>query len=266
MPFISSVRGNYGVQQSLGKKFQIDGSFPDRAAPSPKFLKDNGILTSGVYWFKNSGYNSGIPFQAYADMSVGDGFIITCGYSVSDDSIVSWSQFGTEATSNSGTYGFRNNFYMANSILTNWSGDSNNRFIVGQTSNNGVSINSSSAKNWFVLNISPSVAKNWFDNNPGTPEFSANVVSSSSGLGLASYSWSSTHGNSIWQLYRTSGGGVNSRLWMETRTGGGDTNHTGVVFNSGEGSYYKGSGDTGGFGTWNYYRWLFMGFSPSNMI
>ena len=52
---------------------------------------------------------------------------------------------------------------------------------------------------------------------------------------------------------------------METRTGGSDTNHTPVVFSTGEGNYYKGNADTGTFGSFDYYRWLFMGFSPSNM-
>jgi hypothetical protein len=266
MPFINSARGIFGAQGKVTHKGGRNGLTAAAAAPSPKYLKNEGTTASGIYWFKNAGYNSGNAFQAYADLSIGDGFIITCGYAISNDGIVSWSQWGTEATSNSGTPGYKNNFYTNNSILTGWTGDTSSRFILGQTSNSGTDISSAGAKNWFVLNISPGTAKAWFDNNPGTPEFNANVIASSTGSGLTNYSWSSTHGNSIWQMYRTSGGGVNSRLWMETRTGGGDTNHTGVVFSTGEGNYYKGNGDTGGFGGWNYYRWLFMGFSPDNMV
>jgi hypothetical protein len=242
-----------------------NGASAGFAAYSPKDLKNNGVSTSGVYWLKNAGYNSGNAFQAYVDFTHGDGYIITAGYSISNDGPVSWSQWGTEATSNSGTPGYRNDFYTNNSILTGWTGDANNRFILGQTSNSGTDISSAGAKNWFVLNLTPAIAKTWFDNNPGTPEFAGNVIASSTGSGLTSYSWSSTHGNSIWQMYRTSGGGVNSRLWMETRTGGGDTNHTGIVFSTGEGAYYKGNVDNGGFGNYDFYRWLFMGFSPSNV-
>ena len=241
------------------------GAAAATAAFSPKHLKNNGITTSGTYWLKNAGYNSGNAFQAYVDFTHGDGYIIINGYAVSDDSPVSWSQWGTEATSNSGTPGYRNNFYTNNSILTGWTGDANNRFILGQTSNSGTDVSSAGAKNWFVLNLTPAIAKTWFDNAPGTPEFQGNVIISSSGSGLTAYSWSSTHGNSIYQMYRTSGGSVNDRLWMETRTGGGDTNHSGVVFSTGEGNYLKGNADTGGFGNYPYYRWLFMGFSPSNV-
>jgi hypothetical protein len=233
-------------------------------APSPKVLK-NGGASSGLYYFSNPGYNGGAAFQAFADMSVGDGYIILCGVTKTDDSIASWSEFGTAATGASGTPGFRNNFYLPSAnILSSWTGDTNNKFIVGQASNNGSDLTGAAAKNWFVLDLTPAIAKTWFDNNPGTPEFTGDVSASSSGSGLGNYSWSSTHGNEIWQMYKTSGGAVNSRLWMETRTGGGDTNHSPVVFSTGEGNYYKGNADTGGFGSSNYYRWVFMGFSPSN--
>jgi hypothetical protein len=241
------------------------GATAGLAAYSPKDLKLNGITTSGVYWLKNAGYNSGNAFQAYVDFTHGDGYIIINGYAISDDSVVSWSQWGTEATSNNGTPGYRNNFYTNNSILTGWTGDANNRFILGQTSNSGTDVSSAGAKNWFVLNITPAIAKTWFDNAPGTPEFQGAVIASSSGSGLTDYSWSSGHGNSIYQMYRTSGGSVNNRLWMETRIASTDTNHSGVVFSTGEGNYLKGNADTGGFGNYPYYRWLFMGFSPSNV-
>lgn len=235
-------------------------------APSPKALKAYGF-SSGVYWFANSGYSGGTSFQAYADLSIGDGFIILCGLAKSDDSITSWTEFGTAATGGSGTPGFRNNHYLPSAnILNQWSGDTNNKFVIGQTNATGSDAASATAKNWFVLDLSPSTARAWFDNDPGTgPEFAGNVSSSSSGSGLASYSWSSTHGNSIWQMYRTNGGGVNSRLWMETRTGGGDTNHSPIVFSTGEGAYLKGNADNGSFPSMPSYRWLFMGFSPSNM-
>ncbi len=233
-------------------------------AASAKVLKNAGF-PSGVYYFSNPGYNGGAAFQAFADMSVGDGYIILCGIAKTDDSTASWSEFGTAATGFSGTPGFRNNHYIAAAnILSSWTGDTNNKFIVGQASNNGSDLSGAAAKNWFVLDLTPAIAKTWFDNNPGTPEFNGNVSASSSGSGLGNYSWSSTHGNEIWQMYKTSGGGVNSRLWMETRTGGSDTNHSPVVFSTGEGAYYKGNVDNAGFGNYNFYRWVFMGFSPSN--
>jgi hypothetical protein len=239
----------------------LNGSTTQRAAPSPKYLKSIGITTSGNYFFKNSGYNSGTPFSAFADLSVGDGYIITSGLQMSGIATTSYSEFGTAATSASGTPGYNSSYYLPTAnILSGWSGDTTNRFIVGSTNRSGSDIATSSAKDWFVLNISPSVAKNWFDNTPGTAEYSGTVVASSSGTipNSGASTWSSGHGGGVMQLNSIGTPSVNQKLWMELRDSGADNNHTAVVYGDGNGSYYVGGHP---YST----RWMFMGFSPGNM-
>ena len=239
----------------------LNGSTVQRAAPSPKYLKSIGITTSGSYYFKNSGYNSGTAFQAFADLSVGDGYIITSGIQLSGSVVTSYSEFGTAATSASGTQGYNSNFYLPTAnILSGWSGDTTNRFIVGMTNRSGTDIASASGKEWFVLNVTPSVAKNWFDNTPGTAEYSGTVVASSSGTIPQSGAsvWSSGHGGGVMQLNAIGTPSVNQKLWMELRDSGTDSNHSAVVYGDGNGAYYAGGNP---FST----RWMFMGFSPGNM-
>lgn len=240
----------------------LNGSTVQRAAPSPKYLKSVGITTSGTYYFKNSGYNSGTPFQAFADLSVGDGYIITSGIQLSSSVVTSYTEFGTAATSASGTPGYNSNFYLPTAnILSSWSGDTNNRFIIGMTNRSGSTIDSASAKHWFVLNLAPSVVKTWFDNKPGNGEFSGSgiVVSSSSGSipNSGGAYWTTNHGDGVIQLAAGSNT-VNSNLWMELRDEGSDSNHSAIVYGNGAGSYYAGNAP---FTT----RWMFMGFSPGNM-
>ena len=239
----------------------LNGSTTQRAAPSPKYLKSIGITTSGNYWFKNVGYNSGTPFAAYADMSVGDGYIITSGIQLSGSVATSYSEFGTAATTASGSIAYNSNFHLATAnILSGWSGDTTNRFIVGSTNRSGSDIATSSGKDWFVLNITPSVAKTWFDNTPGTAEYSGTVVASSSGTipNSGATVWSSGHGGGVMQLNSRSTVRVNAELWMELRDSGTDSNHSAVVYGDGNGSYYAGGNP---YST----RWMFMGFSPGNM-
>ena len=265
--FSFNVTASDGNNTSAARSFSItvnaaDGSTQARAALSPKQLKSIGITTSGNYWFKNAGYNSGTPFAAYADLSIGDGYIITSGIQLSSAVTTSYSEFGTGATSVSGTIGYNSNFYLATAnILTSWTGDTNNRFIVGMTDRSGTSINSANGKHWFALNLAPATAKTWFDNTPGIGEFNGNyVVASSSGTipnSGATY-WTTGHGNGVIQFNSNSSGTVNSQLWMELRDSGSDSNHSAVVWGDGNGSYYAGGAP---FTT----RWMFMGFSPGNM-
>lgn len=241
----------------------LNGSTAEKAAPSPKYLKSIGITTSGNYWFKNSGYNSGTPFEAYADLSVGDGYIITSGVQLSGAVTTSYSEFGTAATSAAGTLGYNSNFNLATAnLLTSWTGDTNNRFIVGMTDRSGTSINSAAGKHWFVLGLSPSAVKPWFDNTPGVGEFSGSgiVVASSSGTipNSGAVYWTTGHGNGVIQFNSNSSGTVNQQLWMELRDSASDSNHTAVVWGDGNGSYFTGNAP---FNT----RWMFMGFSPGNM-
>lgn len=229
-------------QFSFTSLLLLTGETAEKAAPSPKYLKSIGITTNGIYYFKNSGYNSGTPFRAYAELSIGDGFIITSGAAFSGSLITSYSEFGTASTSSSGNPGYNSSYQLPSSnILSNWSGDTNNRFIVGGTDRSGSSISTSNGKAWFVLGISPSVAKTWFDNRPGNGEFQGSglVVASSSGtIPNSGYAyWTTDHGNGVMQL-TSSNNSVNAGMWMELRDGGSDANHSAVVYPDGAGSYY----------------------------
>ena len=248
---------------SLTTIFVFNGATAERAAPSPKYLKSIGITASGAYWFKNAGYNSGTPFAAYADLSIGDGYIITSGIQLSGGAqTTSYSEFGTAATSAGGTISYSSNFNLATAnLLTSWTGDTNNRFIVGMTDRSGTSINSANGKHWFVLNLAPATAKTWFDNTPGVGEYSGNiVVASSSGTipnSGATY-WTTGHGNGVMQFTSSGSSTVNNQLWMELRDSSSDSNHSAMVWGDGAGQYYTGNPP---FTT----RWMFMGFSPGNM-
>ena len=262
-----NVTASDGNNTSAARSFSItvgvtDGSTQARAALSPKQLKSLGITASGAYWFKNAGYNSGTPFAAYADLSIGDGYIITSGIQLSSAVTTSYSEFGTAATSATGTIGYNSNFNLATAnLLTSWTGDTNNRFIVGMTDRSGTSINSANGKHWFAMNLSPAVAKTWFDNSPATGEYTGNVVVASSSGNIPNSGatfWTSGHGGGVIQFNSTSSGNVNSNLWMELRDSGTDSNHSAIVWGDGTGSYYAGGAP---FTT----RWMFMGFSPGNM-
>jgi len=248
-----------GTTRSPGSN--LDGSSSILAAGSPLQIANNLGTTpsSGIYWFKNPGYNSNTPFQCLADWSVySSGVMILCGTNITDASTRSFSEFGTAATTSSGTVGFRNDYYIPSySLLTSWSGDTSSRFMIGMTAQNGTSISSSSDKRWFVINVSPSTAAGMFDNGVGTGEFTGSVSASSSGT-TGSFYWSTSHGNSIYQM-ATSSDTVNNNLWMETRTGGSDTNHSPIVWGNNNGTYYVVSAPFTS-------RWVFMGFSPNNII
>jgi hypothetical protein len=250
-------------QFSFTSLILLNGSTTQRAAPSPKYLKSIGVNTSGNYWFKNAGYNSGTPFAAYADMSVGDGYIITSGIQLSGGAqTTTYSEFGTAATTASGSIAYNSNFHLPTAnILTSWTGDTNNRFIVGMTDRSGTSINSATGKHWFALNLPLATVKTWFDNTPGVGEFSGNVVVASSSGTIpnsgATY-WTTGHGNGVIQFTSSGSSTVNNQLWMELRDSNNDSNHSAIVWGDGAGQYYTGNPP---FTT----RWMFMGFSPGNM-
>ena len=240
-----------------------DGASSTTAAHSPYDIKQNigSTPSSGVYWIKNGGINSGTPFQVFCDWSLNStyGHIILCGKAISSNGTMSFSEWGTAATSSSGNPGINNDFYVPSATYLNgWSGDTRNRFIVGMTQrNNSTSISANGSPHWFELNVSPSTGKAMWDGAPGTGTYNGNyVVASSSGTTGAFY-WGTSHGNSIYQAARSTGDSVNSNLWMETRTGGSDGNHSGVVWGNGTGQYYITNAP---YTT----RWLFMGFSPNN--
>jgi hypothetical protein len=260
-PIFTGGRMGFGRVDSLVGISLKDGSSSANAAGSPYeiSLALQSTPSTGIYWFKNSGYNSGTSFQCLADWSVySTGVMILCGTNISDNSTRSFSEFGTEATTSSGTVGFRNNYYLpSKTILSNWSGDTANRFMVGMTPQSGTSISNSSGARWYVMNVAPSTASVMFDNGVGTGEFTGSVSASSSGT-TGTFYWSTSHGNSIYQM-ATSSDTVNNNLWMETRIGGSDGNHSPIVYGNNSGTYYIVNNPYSS-------RWMFMGFSPNNIL
>ena len=234
------------------------GKSQDNPAKSPLQIKRIiGSPLSGTYWFSNSGFNSGNAFSAYVDFAIGDGYIIFCGLNKTDASTNNWSQWGTAATSVVGTPGFRNDFYLQSAnLLSGWSGDTSNSFILGMTTQNGTSISDASDKRWFVINQNLSTAQQMFDNAPSVGQYTGSVKASSSGT-TGSYYWTTSHGNSIYQM-ATSSDTVNANLWMETRDGGTDANHSAIVYGNNNGAYYISNPPFTS-------RWMFMGFSPNNL-
>jgi len=245
------------------KELALNGTSSSRAAGSPYQIAQNtsGTPSTGVYWLKNSGYNSGNPFQILCDWSLNStyGHIILCGLNRTNNAINSYSSWGTASTGTSGTRGILNDFYEPSAnILNGWSGDSRNRFIVGMTQrSSSTSLSAAGSPQWFEMNLSPSSAKGVWDNQPGVGQYTGSIGASSSGT-TGSYYYTTSHGNSIWQM-TTSSNTVNSNLWMEMRVGGNDGNHSGVVWGSGNGSYYVANAPYTS-------RFLFMGFSPNNTV
>ena len=255
-----SKQSNGFIKTILGSP----GSSSSYPAASPYAIRQvyGSTPTPGVYWFSNAGYNSGIAFQAYADWSTDStyGMMVLCGYNISDTSAVSFTNFGTGATSSSGTVGFRNTHYLPSySILSSWSNNTRNRAYLGMTGQTGgTSIGGSTQKEWLLLNLSLTTLRDMFDNTPGVGVYDDpnGVVNTSTGASGRLY-YTTNHGSSIYQM-TNAGNTVNSNLWFETREGGSDTNHTPMVWAAGNGSYAAGGSP---FST----RWMFIGISPDNV-
>jgi hypothetical protein len=268
----AGTSGNISVIDSSGKQSNgvikvvtaVPGSSSSSPAASPYAIRQaiNATPTDGVYWFSNAGYNSGAAFQAYADWSVDStyGMLVLCGYNIADSSAVSQTNFGTAATSSSGTPGFRNTYYLPSyTILSNWTGNTRDRSYLGMTSQTGgTNISNATQKQWLLMGVSMTVLRNMFDNTPGTGEFDypSGIINTSTGASGRLY-YTTSHGNYIYQMTNT-GNTVNSGLWFETRDGGSDTNHTPCVWAAGNGSYYVGNAP---FTT----RWMFLAISPDNV-
>ena len=108
------------------------------------------------------------------------------------------------------------------------------------------------------MDVSPLTGRNMFDNAPGTGQYTGSVSAASVNNHDTGFYWSTSHGDSIYQM-TGSGNTVNSDLWMETRTGGSDGNHSAVVWGDSVGTYYNSNSP------WTD-RWCFMGFSPNNVL
>lgn len=269
----AGTAGNISIIDSSGRQSQgynmtvelvLDGSTSAKAAASPYSIRlaIGSTPTAGVYWFKNAGYNSGTAFQAYADWSTDNvyGMMVICGYNMTDASAVSFTDFGTAATTLSGTAGFRTTHYLpTKTILNNWSGDTRNRSYLGMISQTGgTTIDTATSKQWILMNLTFQNLANMFDDAPTVGQFSIDggIVTTSTGASGRIY-YTTSHGSSIYQMSNSSADSVNASLWFETRVGGSDTNHTPCVWAAGNGTYY---GATAPFTS----RWMFIAISPDN--
>ena len=274
MPFISSVRGSYGAQGRFGKKLSNDGLTSGTAAFSPAEIATGlgATPSNGVYWYKNSGYNSNTPFQAYTDWSINNntGYMILTQSQISGAAITNYTDVGTNSTSISGTRGHNNTFREPTSnILSSWVGDTSNRCIVGMyRTGTGSSLASSSYLNWIQPNVTALIFRNMFNDLPGVGEFtgtlSARARESISSQGTGNFYWSKTSGEypNHNQMNNTQSGGTwNQDNYIEIRQAGGDTNHSYFIAGDGAGAYFTGSNYLGG----SQERVGFFGFAPNNI-
>ena len=254
-----------------------DGSSSGRAAGSPyQIATVTGTTPSnGVYWFQNSGYNSGNPFQAYADWSISNystnGIMIVCQQDVNGMVVNNFTDLGTASTGTSGTRGHGNTFREpAATILSNWSGDTANRGIVGQyREGTGSSLGTASYSLWIEISKSPSVFKTMFDNVPSGGEFTGTISARSVG-GTGSFYWSRSSSGEYPNHLQMSASGTNDTwnqgMYIEYRQAGSDTNHSFHIAPDGNGSYANASSNGVNHyngGSQNRTGWF--GFSPNNV-
>ena len=262
--------------QTVDRSFNIivnpayDGSSSARASGSPQQIKSvmGSTPTNGVYWFQNSGYNSGSAFQAYADWSVNSntGYMILTQDLISGANVTNFTDVGTNSTSVSGTRGHNSTFReQTSNILSGWSGDTNNTAIVGQyQTSTGTSLGTASYPQWIVLSVSPLIFRNMFDNTPSGGEFFGTIVARSAG-GTGSFYWSKhshpEYPNHLQMGNSTSENAWNGNNYMEIKRAGSDPNHGFLVAGDGNGGYYGGSLSYNGN---SVNRVAFFGFAPSN--
>jgi len=249
----------------------LDGSTSVKAAGSPAQIASimGSVPTNGVYWYKNSGYNSGNAFQVYTDWTINSntGYMILTQSQLSGTLITNFTDVGTLSTSVSGTRGHNNTFREATAtILTGWSGDTSNRCIVGQyRTSTGTSLSTASYLQWIQMAVTPSVFKAMFDNVPSGGEFTGSISARSAG-GTGSFYWSKTnteYPNHLQMGNALTDNGWNGSNYVEIRQAGGDANHSFFVAGDGGGSYYAASlSYNGGSGE----RVGFFGFAPNNVI
>jgi hypothetical protein len=248
-----------------------DGSTSAKASGSPAQIASTlgTTPTNGVYWYKNTGYNSNTPFQAYTDWSVNGntGYMILTQSQISGAAITNYVDVGTGSTSVSGTRGHNNTFREPTfNILGNWSGDTSNRCLVGQyRTSTGTTLATGTNLQWIQIAVTPATFRNMFDNIPGPGEFTGTISARSAG-GTGNFYWSKN--NSEYPNHNQMGNALTDNGWngnnyIEIRQAGGDGNHSYFVAGDGGGSYWAASlGYNGGSGE----RVGFFGFAPNNVI
>jgi hypothetical protein len=249
----------------------LDGSSSSLAAGSPLQIANSlgTIPSSGVYWFKNPGYNSNTPFQAYTDWSINNntGYMILTQSQISGQVITNFTDVGTNSTSISGTRGHNNTFREPTSnILGNWSGDTSNRCIIGMyRTGTGSNLTSTSYLNWIQPDVTPLVFRNMFNDVPSGGEFVGTLSARSAG-GTGNFYWSKSSSGEYpdhLQMHNAQSNGTwNQENYIEIRQAGGDTNHSYFIAGDGGGGYYMNSlAYNGG----SQDRVGFFGFAPNNI-
>jgi hypothetical protein len=249
----------------------LDGSTSARAAGSPAQIATvmGSTPTNGVYWYKNSGYNSGTAFQAYTDWSINSntGYMILTQIQLSGASVTNFTDVGTLSTSVSGTRGHNNTFREPTAtILSNWSGDTSNRCIVGQyRTSTGTTLATGTNLQWIQMAVTPATFKLMFDNVPGVGEFTGTISARSAG-GTGSFYYSknnSEYSNHLQMGNAITDNGWNGNNYLEIRQNGGDANHGFFVAGDGSGAYYAASLALNGGSS---ERVGFFAFAPNNVI
>ena len=232
-----------------------NGSSSAKAAGSPaqiKSLNGGSNPSDGTYWYMNSGYNSGTPFQAFTTWGRGDneGMMILNQFNINGVGNRTFSDCGTAYTgSATGTrghnYTFKEPIY---NILGNWSGDTGNKSTVFMYRYGGSAFSNASDMRWIQLSVNFGTFRNMFDNIPGVGEFTGTISARSVG-GTGSFYWSKTsneYNNHLQMGNQTgsNGGGWNQNNYMEFRQAGSDNNHGWFVDANGTAGYAVGSGLT----------------------
>ena len=272
-PFLGIAGMGGGVASKLLGDLPIsfDGSSSIRAAGSPAQIASSlgTTPTNGVYWFKNPGYNSNTPFQAYTDWSINNntGYMILTQSQISGQVITNFTDVGTNSTSISGTRGHNNTFREPTStILSGWNGDTSNRCIVGMyRTSTGSSLATASYLNWIQIAVTPATFRNMFDNVPGGGEFVGTLSARSAG-GTGNFYWSKSSSGEYsdhLQMHNAQNNGTwNQSNYIEIRQAGSDSNHSYFVAGDGNGGYYMSSlAYNGG----SQERVGFFGFAPNNI-
>jgi hypothetical protein len=254
----------------------FDGSTSAKASGSPYQIATitGSAPTNGVYWFQNSGYNSGNPFQAYADWSIANyntnGIIILSQQNLSGTPTTNFTDLGTASTSVSGTRGHGNDFREPSAtILSNWSGDTANRGIVGQyRQSTGTSLGTASYSLWIEISKSPLVFKTMFDDIPGGGEFTGTISARSVG-GTGSFYWarsnSGEYPNHLQMANSTSEGNYNADMYLEYKQAGADPNHSFHLAPDGNGDYANSGAGINAYNGGSQNRVGWFGFSPNNV-
>tara|TARA_Y100000034_G_scaffold98970_1_gene121419 strand:+ start:271 stop:1788 length:1518 start_codon:yes stop_codon:yes gene_type:complete len=261
--------------QTTDRSFNIiiqpsyNGSSSANWAGSPAQIKSNngGVNPAeGIYWYANAGYDGGNAFQAFTTWERGDdeGMMIISQKAFNSLGIISnFTDFGTASTGSSGTMGHGNNFRIANAtILSNWTGDTNNKSGVGMYTNTNIGSDMGDVTNlqWIQFDVTPAVFKNMFDNSVGVGEFVGTLTEGPDGTNTGGYYWSKYNNNEYSmhlqmsnQQYQTAWNGNN---YMEYKQGGTTDTHGFFVQSDGQGSY--------GGGVGNFPRIGFFFFVPNN--